>query len=254
MSPQALTQQITLLLQELSHCLDLCTSILANRRLGPTHSALDTLQSTLTLSSQSISTSFSTLRKLIGSRMDLGDEVSRTAIGRASRDLKEEVVGRLEEIAFPREGRREERAGFRELGRVVEGIEWEVSKTLESLGQRLQVVKSAPRPTSTPQHKHKGRKPDEVCISLKELDLLMAHMKNSWVEKVDSRGKRIWINALDEKKFVLERPDGFIKSLRVTEKEGRKVVRTPTWEQEQRQKEGVRRERRDDVWENGRGW
>jgi hypothetical protein len=256
MSPTALTQQITHLLSELSHCLNLCTSVLQNRRLGSTHSALDTLQSTLTLSSQTISAEFSSLRNLIGSRMDLGDEVSRTAISRATRDLREDVVEKLEKIAFPREGRRGERAGFRELGRRVEGIEFEVSKILEGLGGRLRATKAERlTPTKpTAYHHGEGRRQDEVCISLKELDLLMAHMKNSWIEKVDSRGQRVWVNALDEKKIVLEKPEGFIKGMRVREKEARKVVRTPTWEQEQRQKESVRGEKRDDVWENGRGW
>ena len=264
MSPSAFKQQVTQLLSEFNHCLELCNAVLANRRLGSTHQAMDNLQTGLTLSTQSISTEFNTLRKLIGSRMDLGDDTARNSLNRAIREVQSDIQSRLTDIAYPKvdHERREQKApGFRELLKKLERIEYDVSLNLESLGQRLQAAK-APKPsTPAPKKEEKLRpKSEEVTVSLKELDHLMQHMKNSWVEK-KVEGKSLFVNVFDDKKVSWERPEGFVKFLPAP----KKVVRTPTWEQEEQQKRahiprtatrGARPTSyvREDIWDNTRGW
>lgn len=250
MSPTAFKQQINQLLSELSRGLELCNAVLTNRRLGSTHAALDSLQTGLTLAISGTTTEFSTLRKLIGSRMDLGDEQSRTSLNRAIREVQGDVNTRLMDIAYPR-GERERRdqqkpPGFRELLKKIERIENEVSHTLEGLGQRLQASKPVPKPTTTPEKTKPKFKADEVVISPKELDHLLEHMKNSWIE-TRVVGKPLWVNVFDDKKVSWERPvSGFVREMEIK----KKVVRTPMWEQEQEYQRKPKR----DVWEHQGGW
>lgn len=232
MSPTAFTHQFTHLLAQISSSLDLCTTIPTTRRLGTTHHALDTLTSSLHTTTHSLTTEFSTLRALLGSRMDLGDDTARTALKTSIRAI-EAVKARLSDIAYPqgKERREDNLPGFRELARRVEAIEYESSRAIEALGQRVRAEK-APR----------KREGDGEAG---ELERLRAMVRNSWVEMVRG-GERCWVNVADEKVVVYIRPvEGFVK----VEGKAKKVVRTPTWEQEQRQKE-----RREDVWEDGRGW
>jgi hypothetical protein len=168
--------------------------------------------------------------------MEAGDETSRSVVREAILDI-EDIKSRLHEIARGERGN----PGFNELLRQVERIEDSVSSAVSSLGRRLQAAKPTPAP----------KRKDEITVSTKELDMLVAHMKNSWLEKVVA-GRTVWVNALDEKRIVLVYPvGGFVKG------GGRKVVRTPTWEQEEiEREERARRNRRsrDDVWDGGRGY
>jgi hypothetical protein len=256
MSPTPFKQQITQLLSELNRCHELCMAIRQNRKLGPTTDALDNLQSTLASDASSIQTSFVTLRKLLGSHMDLGDDSSRNALNRSIREVQSEIEPKLADIAYKRREKGEtEVPGFRELTRKWKKIEESVDSTLEALGQRIEESKSTPppkqhktepKPEKKSQQKPIQHKTDEVVISLKELDHLLEHMKNSWVEK-SVAGKVLYVNCFDDKRSQWEKPEGFIRPLPV---KTTKPTRVPTWEQ-QEQETGRRRTAREEerAWE-----
>ncbi|KAF4630476.1 hypothetical protein G7Y89_g7661 [Cudoniella acicularis] len=248
MSPSAFKQQVTQLISELTRCFELCDAIRANRRLGSTHEALDSLQYGLKESAHGIQLEFNALRKVIGSRMDLGDETARNSMNRAIREVQTSIQARLFDIAYrkrDRETHDPELPGFRDLLRKVERIEDTASDTLEDLGQRFESEKQeAAKPKPQPQPKKEAPKPkpktDEAIISLKELDYLINHMKNSWVEK-SVAGKSLYVNVFDDKKTQWEKPEGFIKAL----PRQPKPARTPTWEQQQ-----PRRPVREEFWDS----
>lgn len=268
MSPTALKQQVTQLRSELTSCLELCTTILSTRRLGSTHVSFDALYSALPLTIQTITTKSHTLRKLLGSRMDLGDETSRNIINRAIRDVQTDIEPRLQNIAHPprrdRSSGEPQVPGFKEILRKVSGVEWEVCNALESLSERLQAEKSKPVQAPAPEPKtKKSRDGDEVLVNIKELAQLLDHLKASWVE-YSSEGRKYYVNVFD-KTTTWERPEGaFIQSSQPSSAP-RKAVRTTTWEQDRSSRET--REMRnprvshdgarfsgDRTWEDGKGW
>jgi hypothetical protein len=280
MSPTAFKQQVTQLVSELTRCWELCEAIRANRKLGPTTDALNRLQAGLKSSASSIQVEFTTIRKLVGSRFDLGDETSRHSLNRSIREVQSDIQTRLADIAYKRrESHDPELPGFRDLLRKWHRIEENVTYTLEDLGQRLEDAKVAPKPKPQPKPEAKPEpkpakqeqpktkpiphKADEVVISLKELDHLLEHMKNSWVEK-NVAGQILYVNAFDDRKSQWEKPDGFIKALPKPtkpqkapvweeEKPTHKPKRTPTWEQ-YKQPMPPRRPVREDFWANEHGW
>jgi hypothetical protein len=246
MSPTAFKQQVAQLVSEITRCFELCDAIRTNRRLGSTHEALDQLQLGLKDSAHEIQIEYGTLRNVIGSRMELGDETARTTLTKAIRDVQSSIQPRLNDIAYRRRDSRDpEVPGFRELSRKLAKVEGGVLEALESLGRRLGEPKpEIPKPTTTPKQPQKPKlKLDEAVISLKELEALMGHMKNSWVETAVA-GKILYVNVFDDKKSQWDRPKGFIKALPHAPKP---ATRHPTWEQSPRPA-------RDDFWNNPNGW
>ncbi|CZR59514.1 uncharacterized protein PAC_09406 [Phialocephala subalpina] len=217
MSPTAFKQQISQLITDLEKCDDLCQAIRANRRVGSTTEALDLLQSDILSSATSIDSQFKTLRSIIGSRMDLGDEVSRTNLNHSIQELQLTVQPRLSEIAHKRRRERDpiEVPGFRKLHERWVKIHFDVSEALDSLGLRLKSVTVTPKPVlkkTNPEPTTRVPRYDEQIISNRQLEEFVAHMKNSWEER-ESRGEIYYVNAYD-KKTQWERPAGaFIKAL-----------------------------------------
>lgn len=113
------------------------------------------------------------------------------------------IKPRLHEIAHPsrqRDRGERELPGFGELLRRWNVISPAVTQTLESLSRR--VADTRPEPAApTP----KPRRTDEVTVSVKEFDLLLEHMKNSWEERIV--GSRVeYINVFDNSRKVTEFP------------------------------------------------
>ncbi|KAE8448956.1 hypothetical protein EG329_008752 [Mollisiaceae sp. DMI_Dod_QoI] len=228
MSPTAFKQQIAQLVSELEKCDDLCQAIRSNRRLGSTSDALDLLQHDILNSATSIDSSFKALRSIIGSRMDLGDELARSKLNHSIRELQLTIQPRLSEIAYRRrEGSTRdlvEIPGFRKLNERWIKIHYDVSENLESLGHRLKALAKSSDSAPTPKPAFKKSEPvpaaaagrvarhDESIISNRQLDDLVAHMKMCWVEK-EERGEVVYVNVFDEKKVQWERPSGYVKAL-----------------------------------------
>jgi len=216
MSSTALKQHITQLVSDLTRCYELCDAILENRRTGNKHESLDRLQAGFSSSANAISIQFKTLRKLIGSRMDLGDDIARRAIKANIKELELGIEQRLDDIASRRT---DGLPGFRDMLRSVQRIEESVSDTLETLSQRLQkpVEKKPAEKKAEPKPEKKKteekKKPDDIIISEKKFEKYTDHMKNSWAETIVA-GKILYVNQWDEKKNQWEKPvGGFIKSL-----------------------------------------
>ena len=244
MSPTAFRQQVTQLISEVTRCHELCEAIRSNRRLGSTTEALDRLQAGLRSATTTIQTEFNTLRRVIGSRFDLGDETARNLLNRSIRELQIDIKTKLNDIAYPISSREyPELPGFRDLYRRWQRIEEDVIGTLETLARRLEqsALKSEPKLALKPQPKP-APKTDEVVISLKELDRLLDHMKNSWEERLVA-GQILYVNTFDDKKQQWERPSGFIKAAPKA-----KPVMTPTWDLP------PRRPARQNSWDNAQGW
>lgn len=241
MSPTAFKQHMSQLISDLTRCDELCYSILENRRTGQKHESLDRLQKGLKLSANTISIEFTSLRKVFGSRMDLGDDTARRAIKANIREIELDIEKRLSDIANRRD---DGLPGFRDMLRRVERIEDDVADTLEALGQRLekQAEKKSEKKPEVPKPTPKPKKQDEIVINLKELAKYTDHMKNSWAETVVA-GKILYVNCWDEKKNQWERPDGYIKAI----PKSSKPPRVPTWDEPPRR-------RRDDLWERSGGW
>lgn len=220
MSPTAFKQQVSQLIAELEKCDDLCQAIRANRRVGSTTEALDLLQHDILSSATSIDSQFKTLRSIIGSRADLGDEVSRSNLNHSIRELQLTVQTRLSEVAYKRRGERDpiEVPGFRKLNERWVKIHFDVSETIESLGLRLKskVETVTPKPVlkkTSPEPTTRVPRYDESIISNGQLEDFIAHMKNSWEER-ESRGEIYYVNVFDRAKTQWERPTGaFIKAL-----------------------------------------
>ncbi|CAG8978949.1 hypothetical protein HYALB_00012345 [Hymenoscyphus albidus] len=286
MSPTALKQQITHLISELSTCYELCATIPSTRKLGSTHTSFDGLYTSLPLTIQTISAKSATLRKVIGSRMDLGDETSRNILTRAIKDVQTDIQPRLWNIAHPpprdRRSGEQQVPGFKDILRQVTAMEFDVCDALESLSLRLQASKPTPAPTSTsapykantsqpvnethPQtpRTRKPREGDEVLVNIKELTQLLEHLKASWVE-YSSEGRKYYVNAFD-KTTTWERPEGgFVQSMPRERETRRWTVREERPRRDERERETrrstVREERprwdereRERIWEDGRGW
>lgn len=243
MASTAFRQQITQLLSDLTRCYELCDAIKHNRRLGSTHESFDRLQDGIQSSASEIQLQFNLLRKVIGSKMDQGDEKARSAMDISVRDTQMEVRAKLFDIAYKRRDGRDspELPGFRDLLRRWRMIEREVTDTLQNLGQRLEEKKTKKDDEKEEKKDRKDRKKkystktysvksttdkndssdedeadddenEAVTIRLKDLDTLINHMKNSWVEKW-AAGEILYVNKFDTSKTQWERPTGYIKHL-----------------------------------------
>ena len=224
-SPTAFKQHMNQLLSDFTRCHELCYSILQNRRTGSKHESLDRLQEGLRSSANVINIEFAALRKIFGSRMDLGDEIARLAIKANIREIEFDIMKKLSDIASRRH---EGLPGFRDMLRHVERIEDSVADELAALGRRLE--RPAEKKVEIPKPAPAKKKQDEIVISIKELEKYTHQMKNSWMETVVS-GQILYVNCWDEKKNQWERPSGFIKEVPKLPK----VRRAPSWERTSRQ-------------------
>jgi hypothetical protein len=274
-SSTAFRQQVTQLLSDLTRCYELCDAILTNRRLGSTHESFDRLQDGLKSSASEIQLQFNLLRKVIGSKMDQGDDKARSAMETSVRDTQMEIRAKLFDVAYKRrDGRNSpELPGFRELLRRWRMIEREVTDTLQSLGQRLEEKKSDKKAddkkkttaktyevksTADPYDPYEQEETEQVTIRLQDLDTLLKHMKNSWVEKWVG-GDILYINKFDSAKTQWEKPTGYIKHLPRSSRRssetssrdsrGSRRSSAESWELPQR-----RRTTRDDIWHDPNGW
>lgn len=242
------------LFSDFTRCYELCDNIFETRRIGKKHESLDRLQQGLKSSANKISIQFKSLRRVFGSRMDLGDEVGRRAIKANIRDIELNVEKKLIDIANRRE---DGLPGFRDMLRRVERIGEDVSENLEMLAQRLEKPAEKPaekKPEKKPEKKAEKKpevpkpattpkKQDEVVMNLKELQKYTDHMKNSWEETMYD-GHILYVNCWDQKKNQWSRPDGFIKAL----PRSSRPSRVPTWE------EPPRRAAAEDPWNRPGGW
>jgi len=245
MSPTAFKQHMGQLISDLTRCYELCDAILDNRRTGSKHESLDRLQQGLKSSASAITIEFGSLRKVFGSRMDLGDDIARQAIKANIREIELDIEKRLSDIA---NRRNDGLPGFRDMLRHVERIDDSVADTLEALGQRLKrpVEQPAQKKPEVPKPTPKPKKQDEIIINLKELERYTDHMKNSWAETVVA-GKILYVNQWDEKNNQWERPNGFIKAL----PKSSKPTRVPDWDEPLPPR---RRPTREDSWSRPGGW
>lgn len=206
--------------------------------------------------------------------MDQGDEKARAAMETSLRDTQMDIRAKLFDIAYKRHDGRgsPELPGFRELLRRWKGIERQVADTLQSLGQRLEGKKSEKKDekkkTAKKSYEVKStvdnviyeeqEATEEVTIRMQDLDTLLKHMKNSWVEKWVG-GNVLYINKFDSAKTQWERPTGYIKQLprssrrssETSSRDSRESRRSSTgsWDVPQR-----RKTTRDDMWHNPNGW
>lgn len=221
MSPTAFKLHVTHLTSVFKRCDELCDAILAHRRTGKKHESLDSLQLGLKASTQAIQSEYTSLRKVFGSRFDLGDNIARESL-KSSIRATEEIERRLTDIA---NRRNDGLPGFRDMSRTIERIEDGVADHLVALGQRLETpVKLAERKPEKKQEKKpekkeekkeekKSKKTDEIVISIKEWDRYVEHLKNSWSESLVS-GRILYVNAFDESRNTWDLPrGGFIKTL-----------------------------------------
>ncbi|TVY91645.1 hypothetical protein LAWI1_G006808 [Lachnellula willkommii] len=247
MSPTAFQQQVTQLLAEVTKCYEFCDAVRENRRLGSTHEALDTLQYGIKSSAWNIQNAYGELRDDYGSRVELGDETARTALNRAIRTVQSNIQARLSEIAYrQRDSHEPENPGFRMLNDKMANMEADVLDELESLGTRFKnATTEVPKPAAPTQPAKPKLRTDEVIVLSRDLDMLVQHMKSSWIETSVAE-EVFYVNAFDDKKRQWERPSGFIKALpRAAPKP---TTSRSAWEQPSR------RPTRDETWSNGKGW
>lgn len=223
-SPIAFKQQVSDLIAELRVCDTLIQSIRTNRRLGTTEK-LDRLQSALSKSQRTIELNFASWRRVIGSRIEFGDDIARAALDRATRDLQSTVQKKLRDVAANRvkEKHEKETPGFSELWRRWNAIENAVIAAIDTCGERFEcappqnhpaLMSGPPRPQPQPQGPPRPMlKPDEVIISMKDLAELKMHMRDSWVERSLGGRGTCFVNIFDESDVRWERPDGFVKML-----------------------------------------
>ena len=219
MSPTAFKLHVTHLVSVFKRCDELCDSIFAYRNVGPKHESLNSLQIGLKSSNQAIQIEYAALRKVFGSRFDLGDDISRSGL-KSNIRATEEVERRLNDIASRRDTGL---PGFRDMLRTIQRVEDSTTDHFASLGQRLEMPPPAPKPAEKKPEKKaekkeekKPKKPTEIVVSIKEWDRYMDHLKNSWSESLVS-GRILYVNAFDESKNTWDMPrSGFIKTLPVT--------------------------------------
>jgi hypothetical protein len=257
MSPTAFNDQHTSILTTLNSTYDLCQIIRTSRRVGTSTPHLDAFQSSLLTVRQNLSYQFSTLRSILGSRFDLGDTTSRTALS-ASLNTLQSIQSKLSSVAYGHE----RSAGFQTRLYQLQTLESEILSIFTGLKYRLELAAKEPE---KPKPILKKTRTEEVVIGIKKLDAYMEHMKNSWVETcVD--GEIFYVNVFDERKRQWGRPkDGFVKSLPKVEKPKRRS----TWEKElekererqkereherEKQREREERRRRADPWGHLDGW
>lgn len=205
--------------------------------------------------------------------MDQGDDKARSAMETSVRDMQMEIRAKLFDIAYKRRDGRDspELPGFRELLRRWRMIEREVADTLQGLGQRLEEKKAEKKSddkkkTTTKSYEVKStadiyeeqEATEEVTIRLQDLDILLKHMKNSWVEKWVG-GDILYINKFDSAKTQWEKPTGYIKQLPRSSRRssttssrdsrGSRRSSADSWELPQR-----RKTTRDGIWYDPSGW
>ena len=212
--------------------------------------------------------------------MDQGDERARSAMEISVRDTQMEVRAKLFDIAYKRRSGRDspELPGFRDLLRRWTMIEREVADTLQNLGQRLEKKKEKKKDKDD-EKKDKDKKKksktysirsttdksdesededdesEDVTIRLKDLDTLLNHMKNSWVEKWVA-GEILYVNKFDSTKTQWERPTGYIKKVprssrrsSTTSSRSSRRSSAESWELPRR-----RRSPSYDTWSDPSGW
>lgn len=263
-SPTAFKQQISDLVAELRVCNTLIESIRINRRLGTTEK-LDRLQSALFKSQRTIELNFASWRRIIGSRMEFGDDIARAALDRATRDLQSTVQKKLRDVATNRvrEKHEKETPGFSELWRRWNAIESAVIAAIDTCGERFECAppQNHPAPISAPQRPQPQPqepprptlKPDEVIISMKDLAELKMHMRDSWVERSLSGRGTCFVNVFDENDVRWERPDGFVKMLPRERRPRPTYVEVDSEEDTWVRRDG-RRDESPDPRAFGRGW
>lgn len=232
MSPAAFQHRVTDFMAILRRCREDCDAIVAFRHISHEHGNLDNLRAALNTSSSSVWFEFNSLRNLLGSRMDLGDETARHAMSSHIRDLEASVQTRLRNIALrvivgP--------AGFKDLLKKVERIGEKVKTTLIDLGVRLnRGARSPPLPLPAPVRivrsptpvaparpaRKPSTKPKKVAFA--DDDNLRHHLKNSW-EEIMVGNAILYVNCYDRTKTSWTRPNGFIKPL------ARRPAPTPVW-------------------------
>jgi len=218
-APTAFKQQIITLITELHACDTIISDIRTNRRLGTTE-RLDRLEASLSASQHTINQSFTSWRRVIGSRMDTGDEIARSAIDCATRDLQSTVQRKLRDVATNRVRSKHELEipGFGELRRRWIAIETSIIMAIDALGERFQSTPPRPQPhyqaPPPPAPAPPAMRPHETIISIAELTTLREHMKNSWVERSLGARQSCFVNVYDENEVRWERPaEGYIKFL-----------------------------------------
>lgn len=225
MSPTTFKFQVAQLQSELTFCIQYCQDIRTNRHLAGTKN-LDGLQNALESAEISIPNNFNTFRRIAGSQLDAGDDRARREMNQHILDVQSKIKPQLKEIAHPSrksDKHERQRAGFKDLLREWEFIFHDVSDTMRSLSRRIELYSTDKPDIKTAEPKTK--KTDEVTITLKELDHLLDHIKNSWEESIVA-GAFMYTNAFD-KKQQRERPEnGFIKMLPRSTR-----PRTPSWDQ-----------------------
>jgi len=223
-SPNAFRLLFFRLQSELTRCYELCIAVRQNRRIGNKHEALDGLEEGLASTISSLQIEYDTLYRIVGSRMDLGDEVARSELNHTISALSNDIRTRLEDVAYKREssdgysqssrGRRT-RPGFNDLARKLNRLEAIVEDTLACLSHRLDPMLLLP---ATPEPKVKlPKKPahskEKHVLSLQEVDRMMAHMKRCWEEQLVD-GNILYVNCWDSNDTQWEKPEGgFIKGL-----------------------------------------
>jgi len=257
MSPTAFKQHVTHLVSVFKRCDELCEAIYSTRRVGSKHESLDNLHIGVNSSNQAIQIEYSALRKVFGSRFDLGDDLAREALKSNIRSA-EDVERRLAAIASRRN---DGLPGFKDMLRIIHRVEDSVAEIFAGLGQRLETPIPAAKPAEKKsekskeekkkeekkEEKKKAKKVDEVIISIKEWDRYMEHLKNSWSESLVS-GRILYVNAFDESKNTWELPrGGFIKTLPVAIPKPSTRPPPPVFEERRyRETSPIRRTTRDD--------
>jgi hypothetical protein len=198
MAPSDLKYLVGQLTLKIQSCDDLCNDIHKYRRLGAKHENLDSLQLELRSSGRSISQEFSAQRKVYGSRFEHGDDISKALVNSSITKISD-IEQRLNAIA-----RRENEGspGFSNMLKKLRAVEDDVHEMLSTLGPRLdyQAPKAPP-------------KRDEAKIQARDVERYVAHMKNSWAEKLID-GRIFYENALDPNLDTWECPKGgYIKKL-----------------------------------------
>lgn len=228
MSPRAFEQLLGQLTAEIEECDNLCQAIRRNRCVGSTTTALDGFQLDLLSMASKLNSKYREYRVANGSRMETGDDQARSELNNHIRDLQLTIQSRLLEIAnnrIPRNSNGMVSPHFGQLHERYLKICSGVATTINSLGIRFRSEKAfIARPEeyrSSPEREvrrsyraEKVPRSDESIVLNRDLEKLVAHMKNSWVEIEDRSGRLAWENAFDSKILVHKRPSGFIKQAR----------------------------------------
>jgi hypothetical protein len=160
--------------------------------------------------------------------METGDEQACREMSEHILNVQQNIKPALRHITQPRAhlSPHPQRAGFKELLRVWEDIYRDVSSTMQSLSRRIEDSTSV-LGKQEPKRSGPTKRNDDVTITLKELDFMLDHLKNSWEEVIDG-GAIVYVNVFDRARRVRERPEGgFIKSVpRVP-----RAPRLPSWDQ-----------------------